>query len=94
LIAEHESDMIKLCSPIPPVGNSWIFGTGKDQIGNMVTDLREFCYYLPPGFTCPSSEVFEMIIMRFNLLMDVAKDQYESINSSQAYVTIPSYYLG
>jgi hypothetical protein len=86
LIAANESEMIKLCSPIPPVESSWSIGIGKDQIGDLTSELHEFCYNLPPGFICPSSDVFEMIVLRFNLLMDVAKDQYESILTSQAYV--------
>jgi hypothetical protein len=70
---------------MPPVGSSWSIGIGKDQIETLTADLLEFTYNLPPGFTCPPNEMFEMIVLRFNLLMDIAKGEYESILSSQAY---------
>lgn len=87
LVAEYEADMIELCSPNPPINPSWSIGTGKDMLHEIKCDLEKHSYNLPPGLSTPPNEVFEMIVQRYNLLMDVAKDQHESILSNQAYIT-------
>lgn len=81
--------MIAVCCEQPPVSKVWVAGSAREaQVQALADDLSRVQYNLPPGYVPPPSEVFEMVMLRFNLLMDVAKENHESVLSNQAYVSL------
>jgi len=80
--------MIDLVTPKPAVDGSWSVGDmgpkGKDMVEGMRADLEKWTYNLPPGYSV--GEVcgdFEMVVLRFNLLVEVANGVCESVIANE-----------